>query len=210
MAPEGSIVSSWDESTISVHETINFSPQRIQRTMRNSKLADRLTELLEAWDRERPGRATLHAAADELIAWRRRENIPGLWARPPRMLGATLDDGWGHGIELILKFARALGCDTHFLGVLCPIDTIVEACKKETPDILGLTVLQLDTEEALKDLGKKLPREFRRKIKLIAGGPVFTIDPELAQRVGIDVIARDAVHFIHHMFETVDDFYYQL
>lgn len=170
----------------------------------NIELADRLSKLLDTWDRERPGRATLHAAADELIKWRRAENMPGLWARPPRMLGATLDDGWGHGIELILKFAKALGCETHFLGVLCPIDTIVEACKKETPDILGLTVLQLDTEEALKELGKKLSREFRRKIKLIVGGPVFTIDPELAGRVGIDVVARDAAHFIRHMLGTVD------
>lgn len=167
----------------------------------DKRLAERLIELLGTWDRVRPGRATLHAAADELLAWRRKENVPGLWARPPRLLGATLDDGWGHGIELILKFARVLGCDTHFLGVLCPIDTIVEACKKETPDILGITVLQLDTEEALEDLGKRLGRKLRRKIKLMAGGPVFTIDPGLAQRVGINFVARDAAHFVRHMLE---------
>lgn len=168
----------------------------------DNRLIDKLTALLEIWKTQgRPGRATLHAAADELSAWRLRENVPGLWTRPPKMLGATLDDGWGHGIELILKFAHALGCETHFLGVLCPIDIIVEACNQEKPDILGLTVLQLDTEETLKNLGDQLPRELRRKMKLIAGGPVFTIDPELSERAGIDFVARDAAHFIRHLLE---------
>lgn len=171
----------------------------------DGRLTHRINSLLKTWDvKDRPGRASLHAAADDLLAWRRSEKVPGLWQRPPRMLGATLDDGWGHGIELILKFAQALGCDTHFLGVLCPIDTIVEACEKETPDILGLTVLQLDTEAVLENLGKRLKRELTRKPQVIAGGPVFTIDPELAQRVGIDFVARDAAHFISHMLETAD------
>jgi hypothetical protein len=49
-------------------------------------------------------------------------------------------------------------------GVLCRIDTIVEACKKETLDIPG-----------------------------------FTIDPELAQRAGIDFVTGDAAHFIRHI-----------
>jgi methanogenic corrinoid protein MtbC1 len=118
------------------------------------------------------------------------------------MLGATLDDGWGHGIRLILKFAEALGCTTQFLGVLCPIDTIVEACEKELPDILGLTVLQLDTETTLADLSKRLMRGSCQKPWWIAGGPVFTIDPELKQRVGIDFVAGNAAHFIRHMLNN--------
>ena len=92
--------------------------------------------------------------------------------------------------------------------MLCPIDTIIEACQKEKADILGLTVLQLDTEEALTDLRRKLPR----RIRLMAGGPVFSIDPEMADRVGIDFVARDAGHFIHHMLKAsiiYEDFYYQ-
>jgi methylmalonyl-CoA mutase cobalamin-binding subunit len=172
--------------------------------MKRQKLADKLVEFLDAWDREPPGRATLHAAADALMAWRKAENAPGLWARPPRMLGATLDDGWGHGIRLILKFAEAMGCDTRCLGVLCPVDTIVEACKEEAPDILGLTVLQLDTEEALEELGRQLAQTSHKKPEIIAGGPAFTIDPDIARRVGIDFVAKDAAHFIRHMLKTAD------
>jgi methylmalonyl-CoA mutase cobalamin-binding subunit len=168
----------------------------------NSKLSAKLIELLASWREQGcPGRATMHAAADELLAWRRAEKVPGLWKRPPLMLGATLDDGWGHGIRLILKFAEALGCGTNFLGVLRPIDTIVEACEKESPDILGLTVLQLDTEDDLRALIKRLPR----KIRIIAGGPVFSIDPEFAGRTGVDFVARDAAQFIRYLLADAEE-----
>lgn len=170
----------------------------------DTRLTDRLTALLNAWSQDRPGRATLHAAADELLSWRRAKRVPGLWPHPPRMLGATLDDGWGYGIELILKFAEVLGCDTKFLGVLCPIDTIVEACEKGAPDILGLTVLQLDTEELLIRLRKELQRKCHPRPTLVAGGPVFAIDPELPPRVGIDFVAKDAAHFIRYMLENMN------
>lgn len=164
----------------------------------DNRLVDQVTSLVNTWgENGLPGRATLHAAADELTEWRQRENVPGLWKQPPLMMGATLDDGWGHGIELILKFAKALGCNTRFLGVLCPIDAIVEACEKESPDILGLTLLQLDTEVMLKTLRERLPG----KVRLIAGGPVFAIDPDMAARVHIDFVARNAAHFIHYMLE---------
>jgi len=162
----------------------------------NDRLVIKLTELLSTWKVQgRPGRATLHETADELLAWRKAKKVPGLWDRPPLMLGATLDDGWGHGIQLILKFAETLGCRTRFLGLLCSIDTIIEACETESPDILGLTVLQLDTEDILEALRDRLPRE----IRIIAGGPVFSIDPELAERTGVDFVARDAAQFIRYM-----------
>jgi methylmalonyl-CoA mutase cobalamin-binding subunit len=183
--------------SVEIEEVLVFILKSVCRQM-NNRLFDKTIKLLNTWaEMGRPGRATLHAAADELMAWRRAENVPGLWARPPRMLGATLDDGWGHGIKLILKLAKAIGCDTHFIGVLCPIDTIVEACDKETPDILGLTVLQLDTEEALANLRHRLSPQ----IRWIAGGPVFNIDPQMAARVGIDFVARDASHFLRYMLE---------
>ena len=165
----------------------------------DTRLYDRITRLLDTWSESGlPARASLHAAADDLIKWRVVNGIPGLWRNPPLMIGATLDDGWGYGIQLILKFAEALGCGTRFLGVLLPVDTIVDVCKKESPDIIGLTVLQLDTEDALTELRGRLPRN----IRLIMGGPVFNIDPEMAQRVGIDFVAGNAAHFIRHMINA--------
>jgi hypothetical protein len=78
-------------------------------------------------------------------------------------------------------------------------DCTAYSWKKETPDVPGLTVPQLETEETLKNLGKRLTQALHKKPQSIAGGPVFTIDPELSERVDIDFIARNAAHFFNHM-----------
>lgn len=162
----------------------------------NNQLLDKVQELLRTWNKQRqPGRATLHQIADELSAWRRAQGAAKLWENPPMMFGATLDDGWGLGIELILKFADAVGCRTELLGLLLPWEQIADRCQEREPDILGLTVLQLDTEEALAELCRHLPG----RTKIIAGGPVFKIDDGLASRVGIDFVAKNVWDFLDYL-----------
>lgn len=164
-----------------------------------NRLLTRIQTLLDTWRQTGvPPRATLHETADALLQWRREEGLPGLWKNPPRMLGATLDDGWGHGIQLILKYAEALGVETVFSGLLLTWEQIVAACRAQSTDILGLTVLQLDTEDLLIPLRAHLPSH----IKIVAGGPVFAIDPELSERVGIDDVARDAGEFINILLKS--------
>lgn len=163
-------------------------------------LLKRIEEVLTVWTQTGvPARASLHEIADSLLTWRKEEGIRGLWESPPLMLGATLDDGWGHGIQLILKFADAMGISTRFLGVLQPWEKIVADCRVHSPHFLGLTVLQLDTEEDLTALRNHLPVN----VKIIAGGPVFNMDPELAERVRIDFVAKDAGDFMRLMLKTV-------
>jgi hypothetical protein len=163
-------------------------------------LLKKIEEVLATWEETGvPARASLNEIAEAILTWRKKEGVPGLWESPPLMAGATLDDGWGHGIHLILKFAEAMGVTTKFLGLLQSWEKIVAACKECQPDFLGLTVLQLDTEEDLTALRKHLPET----IKIIAGGPVFKIDPELAERVGIDWVAKDAGAFMRLMLKTV-------
>lgn len=170
--------------------------------MKNScnTLRKRIEETVNIWTQTGvPARATLHEIADGILKWRKEKGIPGLWEPPPLMLGATLDDGWGHGIQIILKFAEALGVTTKFLGLLQSREKIAAACREDQPDYLGLTVLQLDTENDLAELRRLLPG----KIKIIAGGPVFKIDPDLAERVGIDFVAKDAGAFLQLLLKTV-------
>jgi hypothetical protein len=169
-------------------------------TKTGKELLKKIEEIVNTWKQTGvPARASLHEIADGIIRWRNEEDIPGLWQPPPLMVGATLDDGWGHGIQLILKFAEAMGLTTKFLGLLQPWEKIVSACRECRPDFLGLTVLQLDTEDELTVLRRHLPEQ----IKIIAGGPVFKIDPELAARVGIDFVARDAGDFMELLLKTV-------
>lgn len=168
-------------------------------TQTPNRLLTRIQTILATWQQTGvPPRATLYETVDALMQWRREEGLPGLWNNPPRMLGATLDDGWGHGIQLILKYAEAIGVETEFSGLLLSWEQIVDACQSQPTDILGLTVLQLDTEDLLIALRAHLPS----RIKIVAGGPVFAIDPELSERVGIDAVAKDAAEFINILLKS--------
>ena len=163
------------------------------------RLRARISSLLSDWEASGlPGRTTLHGIADTLMEWRSGNEIPGLWKTPPRMVGATLDDAWGVGIELILKYAKVLGVETHYLGVLVPLPDIVAACNTLRPDYLGLTILQLDSEDDLAALREQLPPE----VKIIAGGPVFKIDADLQGRVGIDFVAENLAAFLPFLMRT--------
>jgi methylmalonyl-CoA mutase cobalamin-binding subunit len=114
------------------------------------------------------------------------------------MLGATMDDGWGHGIQLILRYATAMGLETGFIGLLQTWDQIVPACEAFKADYLGLTVLQFDTLGPLIELRRHLPNS----IRIIAGGPVFQIDPQFQEQAGIDYVAKDAGAFIRLLLDN--------
>lgn len=132
------------------------------------------------------------AAAEELLRLRQRMGGQGLWRRPPRLLTATLDDAIGQGLALIERFAEVMGMVVTPLGLRRPPDAIVQVCRHYRPAYLGLTVLWPDSEEDLALVGRRLPPETR----LIAGGPAFRYDPDLAARCGVHHVAADAAGFI--------------
>ena len=157
------------------------------------KLRDRLQQLSRKWiDRGLPTREGVTRAAVELEQWKSRSKVRGLWPDPPRMITATLDDGLGHGLVLIERFACIMGISVDKLGLLLKPQGIVTRCQTEVPDLLGLTVLQLDSEDDLARVGQSLPKG----TCLIAGGAAFRLDPELARRCRVDYVAENVAHFI--------------
>jgi len=113
------------------------------------------------------------------------------------MITATLDDGLGQGLEIIRMFSEAAGLEIIELGLLVTPEKIITACKKNKPDLLGLTVLQFDSEEDI----LMLSRNLTPKTKIIAGGPVFTADREFARRAGIHFVARNVAYFIRFLLQ---------
>lgn len=167
-------------------------------TNTDNRLETKVQRLLRTWKENKlPGSTTLHEMADDLMVWRETDGVPGLWVEPPVMFGVTMDDGWGHGIQIILKYAGLLGCRTEFLGLLMTWEEISTICRNREPDILGLTVLQFDTEEDIAELRKNISP----KTKIVAGGPVFKIDDDLALRVGIDYVAGDVGDFLNYLLK---------
>ncbi len=161
-------------------------------------IREKVEALVENWSREGlPSRSTLASILQDLIDWRETTGSPGLWGSSPLMLTATLDDGWGHGIQLIELCGKAAGLRIHSLGLLQTPERIVSACHGLLPRVLGLTMLQFDSEEDCIHIRKNLPSE----TQMVIGGPLFRIDPDLASRIGAHFTARNATDFMSFLLK---------
>ncbi len=162
------------------------------------QLWNKLDELSKKWQSTGlPSRAGLEKAAGDLHEWKVITGVSGLWDKPPLMLTATLDDGLGHGLEVIRMFSETAGLETIELGLLLTPGKIITACKRYQPDLLGLTVLQFDSEEDILVISKNLPS----RTKIIAGGPVFKADRGFAARADIHFVAQNAACFIQYLLQ---------
>ena len=159
-------------------------------------LRKKLQDLVDGWRQTRlPGRSTLMETGNSLSRWKTDQHLPGLWTPSPVMVTATLDDGFGHGIHLIGLYASLCGVTLYPLGSLAPPSRIIDACQQYHPDILGLTVLRDDQEEALVQIRKGVSPG----TLLMAGGPAVMYDPDLASRVGIDRVCQDLRYFLEFL-----------
>ncbi len=141
-----------------------------------------------------PGRWQVLRDLEDLLRFR--ETVP-MEARPPlhrfpKIALATIDDGWGHGLEVIEAAAQAVGAHAVRLGLLCPPEEILEACRRNPPDILGLTVLRADAEPLVAAIVQGLPQ----RVTVVAGGPVFQWDPDFARRTGVHKVLEDVASFL--------------
>ena len=162
------------------------------------ELQEKLEGLSRKWQSKGlPSRSGLEKAAGNLREWKVKTGCSGLWDLPPLMITATLDDGLGHGLEVIRMFSEAAGLEIIELGLLVTPENIITACKKNKPDLLGLTVLQFDSEENILMISGNLPA----KTKIIAGGPVFTADRGFARRTGIHFAAKNVAYFIRFLLQ---------
>jgi hypothetical protein len=165
---------------------------------KNHPFRERLIHLLSEWEKNGiPTRTGFQSAAEEIIQWKKKNHISSLWEIPPLFVTATIDDGWGHGLQLIHLWAKALGLKVQSMGLLLPAAEIISKCVKFQPDFLGMTVLQFDTEDDLILITKNLPS----KTQVIAGGPIFSADPELAGRAGVHFVAKNASEFLAYMLK---------
>jgi len=163
---------------------------------------DAVRETADGWLADGlPSRQVLEESAARLLRLRQKLQIPGLWEHPPCMVTATLDDGLGQGLAIIEQFADAIGVRLVSLGLLQPEAAIVNACRDEKPDFLGMTILQFDTEETLTTIAGQLPQ----KTRIVAGGPAFTGDPDFADRTGTHYAARNVAAFLRFMLDDAVD-----
>lgn len=142
-----------------------------------------------------PSREELIQTAEELKEWKRRKGVTGIWPKAPLLLTATLDDGIGQGIEIIQLFSEVLGMKVNPLGLLQPPEQIVAACLQEQPAFLGLTVLQIDSDDDLAYIGQRMPPRTR----IVAGGPAFRYDHSMAVRCGVHHVSPNVADYINFL-----------
>ena len=157
----------------------------------------KLSDLAARWKNGGlPGREELESTARSLFSWKEKAGIDGIWAAsPPMMVTATIDDGIGQGLQVIHHFAAAIGLPTHYLGLLQSSQSIIDTCRTLQSEYLGLTVLQFDSEDAIKEIAAGLEGQ----TCILAGGPVFKLDTDFADRAGVGVVVGSAAEFIQFL-----------
>ena len=159
----------------------------------------KLQALVDHWqDSGLPGRQTLMDTAQDLMQWKSFQSVNGLWPSPPVFLTATLDDAWGHGLELIETYAEVMGLTVISLGLEKTAAEIITGANDHNPDYLGMTVLQFDSEEELIEISRHIPE----RTKVIAGGPIFKSDPDIARRTGVHFTAKDVTAFVQYFLSN--------
>jgi len=166
------------------------------KVLHMTQLRNALESLSRRWlTQGLPSRDGLFEAAEELNRWKRQNGVAGIWPVTPLLLTATLDDGIGQGIEIIKLFSEVIGLEVKPLGLLQPPEQIVTACLKEEPAFLGLTVLQIDSEDDLAFIGKRIAPPTR----IIAGGPAFKYDAGMAKRCRVHHVAPNVADYINFL-----------
>lgn len=159
-------------------------------------LRDKLGQISRQWiSAGLPSHGELESTADALAQWKLDRAISGIWPYAPLMLTATLDDGIGQGISIIERYAGVAGLEVQRIGLLQYPGFIVEKCHILKPALLGLTVLQLDSDDSLAEVGRNRPPH----TAIIAGGPAFTFDPDMGERCQVDYVAPNVAYFLGYL-----------
>ena len=164
----------------------------------NNDLKATIGALVARWRREGlPSHDALAAEADALATLAGEPGTAPLWRTPPLLLTATLDDALGQGLAVIHRFADAVGLRRSHLGLTVSAEAVIDACRAAKPALLGMTVLQFDSEEDLALIRREIPTDTR----MVLGGPLFKADPELAERCGVDFVAGHVGDFLQYLLD---------
>ncbi len=161
------------------------------------RFLDMLEERLRRWRAQGlPPRWSLLQELQELVALRSSLGVRHPLGRFLHLLTATLDDGWGMGIDMIHHACGVLGLSYRFVGLAKTPEEVVLHCRGERPDVVALTVLLDDTVAMVKHLRAILPGS----IPLFVGGPASeAVRHEEVEGV---VVLRDLLAF----FEVMKNF----
>ena len=108
---------------------------------------------------------------------------------PVVVLGNAFEDYHDLGRRLVAMRMRSAGFHVIDLGLSVTNEAFVEAARKHHADVIGVSALLLHTAVWIPKLKQALQKAGLGKIKVIAGGAPFLVDPLLRDEFGADGVA---------------------
>jgi methanogenic corrinoid protein MtbC1 len=93
------------------------------------------------------------------------------------------------GACMIADFLEMAGFEVRFLGPSVPTRTLVSLIENQRPALLALSVTSEDHLEEIRRVAEGVSRAGAGRVKIAAGGKLFTSRPELRRELGIDLAA---------------------
>lgn len=119
----------------------------------------------------------------------RSEMIEASGPAPVVVLGNAFEDYHDLGRRLVAMRMRSAGFHVIDLGLSVTNEAFVEAARKHRADVIGVSALLLHTAVWIPRLKQALQKAGLGKIKVIAGGAPFLVDPMLRDEFGVDGVA---------------------
>lgn len=130
----------------------------------------------------------MHAGLEVLRPYLAKSDVPTVGKV---VIGTVAGDLHDIGKNLVAMMLEGTGFEVVDLGVDVSTQRFVEAVKKHSPDILGLSALITTTMPAIGQTIRGLEQAgLRNRVKVVIGGAPVT--PEYAARVGADAYGGDA------------------
>jgi methanogenic corrinoid protein MtbC1 len=97
------------------------------------------------------------------------------------------------GLRMVADFFEMDGWDTYYLGSDAPASSIVQALKDRRADVLAISAtMTFHVGHVSELIAQVRAADTGGKVKILAGGYPFNIDPELWRHVGADGSASGA------------------
>ncbi|MEZ5101930.1 MAG: cobalamin-dependent protein [Thermoleophilia bacterium] len=159
-----------------------------------------------AYNAAGPGRPTIEHFRNARILEAALERLEPLVSDgrdgPPIVIGNAWQDFHDLGRRIVVAALRADGFRVVDLGLSVRNEDLVDAAVREGATVIGVSTLLLHTAKHVPELKELLRRRGLHRIRVIAGGAPFLVDPTLRERVGADGVAFDpagAVRLVRHL-----------
>ncbi len=100
------------------------------------------------------------------------------------------------GVRMVSDFFEMEGWDTFYLGASTPTADLVRTLEERRADVLAISATMPFHVRAVTGLIAAARARLGERLKILAGGYPFNVDPDLWRRIGADGSARDAAEAI--------------